>query len=64
MGLRLTRGISLAAIAARFGLDPISYYGPALDKLIHQGLITHDGKLLRLTKQGRLLANVVLAELV
>jgi oxygen-independent coproporphyrinogen III oxidase len=64
MGLRMNRGISLNRITTRFALDPISYYGPSLEKLINAGFIAVDDGHLHLTNQGRLLANVVLAELV
>ena len=64
MGLRMTRGVSISGLRRRFGIDPVAYYGTTLDRLIKQGLLRHDNDHLRLSKQGLLLANTVMAELV
>jgi oxygen-independent coproporphyrinogen-3 oxidase len=64
MGLRLTGGVSLAALERRFGLRALDYYGPALRRLSEQGLVAIAGDNLRLTASGLALANQVMAELV
>lgn len=64
MGLRLTAGISLAALERRFGLNAETYYGSILRRLAAQGLVTIAGDTLRLTVTGLALANQVMAELV
>ncbi len=64
MGLRMTRGVSISGLRRRFGIDPVAYYGTTLDRIIKQGLLRHDNDHLRLSKQGLLLANTVMAELV
>jgi len=64
MGLRMTSGISIAGLQKRFGIDPLAYYGPTLDRLIEHGLLRHDNDHLRLSKRGLLLANTVMAQLV
>jgi oxygen-independent coproporphyrinogen-3 oxidase len=64
MGLRLTAGIDCHRLEQRFGLTPLAYYGTTLEGLIEEKLIElHQGHL-RLTDQGRPLANQVLAQLV
>jgi oxygen-independent coproporphyrinogen-3 oxidase len=64
MGLRMTQGISIQAITSRFAINPFSYYGSTLDQLIHAQLLVIDRGRLRLTDQGLMLANTVMAELV
>ncbi len=64
MGLRLIRGISLVELGNRFRLDPRHYYGHRLERLAQAGLIHLQPDRLRLTSQGLLLANQVMAELV
>lgn len=64
MGLRMTAGVSLAELRRRFGIDAAAYYGETLARMTGQGmLVLTDGRL-RLTAQGLLLANAVMAELV
>ena len=64
MGLRMIRGISLDALEKRFGINLITYYGATLDRLMRQQLLKVQQGRLRLTEQGLLLANTVMAELV
>jgi len=64
LGLRMLQGVSLSALEDRFGLEPVSYYGETLQRLIdHQMVEILQGNL-RLTGQGLLLANAVMSELV
>ncbi len=64
MELRMTKGVSLESLQKRFGIDAIDYYGPTLDRLREQRLLEMHRRRLRLTAQGLLLANTVMAELV
>ena len=61
MGLRLTRGIDLAAMDARYDTDVWRGYGSELQPFVDQGLLIYDGAHLRLTRTGMLLANEVMA---
>ncbi|MGC4082961.1 MAG: hypothetical protein QM736_12840 [Vicinamibacterales bacterium] len=60
-GLRLTRGVDVAAVNARYDTDVWSRFGIALTPFVEEGLLTYDGSTLRLTRQGMLLANEVMA---
>ncbi|WP_457573577.1 radical SAM family heme chaperone HemW [Desulfolithobacter sp.] len=64
MGLRLVQGVSRTRLRQRFGLDPVPWYGPVLDRLRDAGLVELAGEYLRLTPRGLRLANTVMAELV
>jgi oxygen-independent coproporphyrinogen-3 oxidase len=60
-GLRLTAGIDLEAVKSRYGVDVWAHYGPELEKFRDLGLLVYDGRLLRLTRPGMLLANEIMA---
>ncbi len=64
MGLRMENGVSLIHLERKYGLMPHSYYGAVLDRLIDGKLIELTTTHLRLTEQGRLLSNRIMAELV
>lgn len=64
LGLRLTEGVSLQALYQRFGIDAESYYNTTLQRLLASKLVNLKGDRLRLTEQGLLLANMVMADLV
>ncbi len=64
MGLRMTRGVSLQQLTARYAIDLVSYYGAVLDSLLKLRLVELTDSHLRLTAKGRPLANWVMAELV
>ncbi len=64
MGLRMITGVSRGELRKRFGIDPVSYYGTTLDRLVKQDLLHCKSDQLRLTDQGLLLADTVMAELV
>ena len=64
IGLRMTAGISLTELRQRFGFDAEVYYGATLARLISLGMLEITKGHLRLTAQGLLLANTVMAELV
>lgn len=58
-GIRLSAGVSLAGIAARYGIDAWAAYGSALTPFVEAGLVEYTPLTLRLTRQGMLLANEV-----
>ena len=63
MGLRLRDGVALPRIAALAGgTAPIDW--PAVAQLETQGLIAHDGDLLRVTEAGALLLDAILPTIV
>ena len=61
MGLRLSAGVDLDAIATRYGLDVWQRYGTALQPHLEAGLLEREGSWLRLTRPGMLLSLEVLA---
>jgi len=61
MGLRLTSGVNLDAIGARYGVDVWQRFGAALEPFVAEGCLRRDGSRLRLTRRGMLLANEVMA---
>jgi oxygen-independent coproporphyrinogen-3 oxidase len=58
-GLRLTRGVDLAAIQARYGVNVWERYGADLQPFVDQGLLIYD-RALRLTRAGMLLAHEIM----
>ena len=64
MGLRMLDGVAVAPLRARYGLDPLAYYGATLTELVAQGLLEVDADRLRLTPKALPLANQVLSRLV
>lgn len=64
MGLRLLEGVSLAELAARFGLTPRGYYGTTVERLVERGLLILNDDSMRLSEQALPVAHQVLAELV
>lgn len=59
LGLRLNQGLSLAAVAERFGQDAVGRFSETMDDFVDAGLLARDGNMVRLTAQGRLLSNEV-----
>ncbi|HEY0874996.1 MAG TPA: radical SAM family heme chaperone HemW [Vicinamibacterales bacterium] len=59
-GLRLNDGIDLAEIGARYGTDIWGKYGTSLAPFIDDGLLISDGRHLRFSREGMLLANEIL----
>jgi len=60
-GLRLTDGVNLDAVRARYGVNVWERYGPSLEEFVGGGLLRTDGSRLYLTRQGMLLAHEVMA---
>jgi oxygen-independent coproporphyrinogen III oxidase len=62
MGLRLTEGVDVAAVAQHHGIDIWARYGQDLAPYVSAGLLVHEpGRRLALTRRGMLLANDVMA---
>jgi len=61
-GLRLVQGIDLHTARARYGVDIWATYGPALTPYLDAGLLIYDGRVLRLSRAGMLVANEVMSE--
>ena len=60
-GLRLAEGIDFDAVARRYGVDVWSRYGEALRPHALAGRLMIDGRRVRLTRDGMLVANDVMA---
>jgi oxygen-independent coproporphyrinogen-3 oxidase len=61
MGLRLARGIDVNTVKARFGVDVWDIYRRQLEQFLEAGVLIYDGRLLRLSRAGMLLANEIMA---
>jgi oxygen-independent coproporphyrinogen-3 oxidase len=61
MGLRLSRGIDVNTVNARFGIDVWDIYRRQLEQFREAGVLIYDGRLLRLSRAGMLLANEIMA---
>jgi putative oxygen-independent coproporphyrinogen III oxidase len=60
-GLRLVDGVDLAAVGARYDVDIWQRFGADLAPFLEAGLLRRDGSMLRLTRNGMLLAHEVMA---
>lgn len=61
MGLRLTEGVDVAAVGDRYGVDVPTRFGAELQPFIDDGQLVEEGDQLRLSREGMLLANEVMA---
>jgi oxygen-independent coproporphyrinogen-3 oxidase len=61
-GLRLTRGIDVNTVKARYGVDVWDIYRHQLEQFREAGVLIYDGRLLRLSRAGMLLANEIMAK--
>jgi oxygen-independent coproporphyrinogen III oxidase len=64
VGLRLVEGIERQRLIKRYGLDPVTYYGNTLARLMTAGFLALAGDRLLITDKGRPLSNQIMAELV
>ncbi len=60
MGLRLNAGLDLPAVKNRYGIDVWDRYGGELQPFVDEGLLIYDGRSLRITRPGMLLAHEVM----
>ena len=61
MGLRLADGVDLRAVSERYGVDPLARYAEGLEPFLETGFLVTDGRRLRLTREGFLVANEIMA---
>ena len=59
LGLRLTRGVRLRELAAKFGEEAVGNARSAIAQLVEGGLMEERGEFVCLTSRGRLLSNEV-----
>ena len=52
-------GVKLPALRREFGRETVAHALPTVARLVEEGLLTSEGKTIRLTAQGRLLSNEV-----
>jgi oxygen-independent coproporphyrinogen-3 oxidase len=60
-GLRLNIGLDLPAVKDRYAIDVWGRYGAELQPFVDQGVLLYDGRSLRLTRAGMLLAHEIMA---
>ena len=59
LGLRLTRGVDLQELAAKFGAKQVDAFREGIAQCVRDGLLEHKVSVIRLTPRGRLLSNEV-----
>lgn len=64
LALRTAQGVCLGAFKERYGLDFLQFYAPVVERYRSLGLLSADATHVRLTRQGRFLANDVCAAFV
>jgi oxygen-independent coproporphyrinogen-3 oxidase len=62
LGLRLNRGVQIAALKREFGGDGILRALEVVERLVESCLAVSDGKTVRLTARGRMVSNDVFQE--
>jgi oxygen-independent coproporphyrinogen-3 oxidase len=60
-GLRLVEGVDLDFVGRRYRVDVWDRFGPALTEFVDAGILVRESARLRLSRQGMLLANEVMA---
>jgi oxygen-independent coproporphyrinogen-3 oxidase len=60
-GLRLSRGIDLSVVRERYGVDVWALFGAELRLFVDEGILIYDGRSVRLTRRGMLVAHDVMA---
>lgn len=64
LGLRLARGVSLAALTRQYGREKVDAFRPILSELLDENLLEKYAGRLRLTSRGRLISNDVFVQLI
>jgi oxygen-independent coproporphyrinogen-3 oxidase len=62
LGLRLNRGVELAALQREFGREAVARAMQVVRRLAEDGLLELDGKTVRLTRRGQMISNDVFQE--
>ena len=60
-GLRLRNGIDIEDVGRRYGVDVWDRFGTDLEPFVAERLLVREGPRLRLTRDGMLLANEIMA---
>jgi oxygen-independent coproporphyrinogen-3 oxidase len=60
-GLRLSAGINIGEVGRRFGVEVWGRFGAALEPFVEAGVLVREGESIRLTRDGMLVANEVMA---
>ena len=60
-GLRLSGGIDLGAVQRRYGVDVWERFGGELQLFVDEEILNYDGRSVRLTRRGMLLAHEIMA---
>jgi oxygen-independent coproporphyrinogen-3 oxidase len=60
-GLRLNAGVDLPAVQARYGVDVWQRHAAELTPFVDSGVLLYDGRRLRLTREGMLIAHEIMA---
>ncbi len=60
-GLRLADGVDIEAVGARYGVDVWARFGEGLQRFVEAGVLVREHTRLRLTREGMLVANEVMA---
>jgi oxygen-independent coproporphyrinogen-3 oxidase len=60
-GLRLNAGLDLPAVKGRYAIDVWARHGGELQPFVDQGVLLYDGRSLKLTRGGMLLAHEIMA---
>ena len=59
LGLRLTKGVDLVQVRAKFRAGMVEGFAPVIEEFFEMGLIEREREIIRLTQRGRLLSNEV-----
>ncbi|GGI83559.1 radical SAM family heme chaperone HemW [Deinococcus wulumuqiensis] len=62
MGLRLRRGLDLADLSRRSGVDVAGRYGPVIERQVGRGLLEQEGAVVRATAHGWWVLNRIVSE--
>ena len=63
LALRLREGLSKQEYTKRFGVSPETKYAPRMAKYLGSGHIIDDGRSYRLSREGMLVSNHILADI-
>jgi len=63
LGLRLSRGVDLQELAAKFGTNQVDAFQEGIADCVRAGLLEREVSVIRLTPRGRLLSNEVFEQL-